>query len=70
MPTWGKININDHIDDAAAIGLNLKRSFADVEVYGRVLNWNTDEIPPAARSGRWVGLAPRFPRQQHASKHP
>jgi hypothetical protein len=58
MPPWLKINIDSYVDDAAAVSLNVKRLFADVQMYGRVFNRNTNEVSPAAGSSRWVSLAP------------
>src|SRR4029450_8088996 len=70
MPAGLKINIHNYVDEAAAVGLHLERSFANADAHPRVLHRHADEIAPATGSGRYL-IAPlgRF-CQEHASKHP
>ena len=69
VPARLKINIDDHVDDAARICLYLIRSFADVDTDICVLNRNADEIAPTPCSCRCFGAAPaRSLCQQHATK--
>ena len=70
MPAWLKINVDDHIDDAAVVCLHLVRSFPGVDGHVRVLDRDTDEVTPAAYPGRRIGVALGRLREQHTSKHP
>src|SRR5687768_2632374 len=70
MPARLKINVHNHVDDAAAVGLDLERLFADADIQLRVLHRDANEVAPAARSGRYLGTALDRLRQQHPSKHP
>ena len=54
MPARLKINIHDHVDDAAAVGLDLERLFADADIHLRVLQRDANEVAPAACSGRYL----------------
>ena len=70
MPAWLKINVDDHIDDAAVVCLHLVRSFPGVDSHVRVFDGDADEVTPAAYPSRRIGVALSTFREQHASKHP